>query len=238
MQQKSSPEEIRERFDADVERFSNLDTGQSATIDASLVLDLIVNAARAANPGAQRSLDVGSGAGNFTLKLLEVLPDLHVHLVDLSEPMLVRAAQRLSGVARREVRTFQADIRELELEAGSYDIIVAAASLHHLRSEAEWEAVFARLFTALAPGGTFWISDLLSHESPAVQDLMWRRYGEYLSDLRDEAYRDHVFEYIEREDSPVPLTYQLELMRRVGFGQVDVLHKNGPFAAFGGVKPG
>src|SRR5690554_4831463 len=123
MQQKSSPEEIRERFDADVERFSNLDTGQSAAIDASLVLDLIANAARASNPGARRSLDVGSGAGNFTLKLLEVLPELAVDLVDLSQPMLERFAQRLSSVARGEVRTFQADIRELEMEAGGYDII-------------------------------------------------------------------------------------------------------------------
>jgi hypothetical protein len=30
---KSTVEEIRRRFDADVERFSNLDTGQSATVD-------------------------------------------------------------------------------------------------------------------------------------------------------------------------------------------------------------
>src|SRR5690554_1326228 len=100
MQQKSTPEEIRERFDADVERFSNLETGQSATIYASLVLDLIVGAARAANSKARRSLDVGSGAGNFTLKLLEVFPELDVDLVDLSQPMLERAAERLQEVAK------------------------------------------------------------------------------------------------------------------------------------------
>jgi tRNA (cmo5U34)-methyltransferase len=32
--------------------------------------------------------------------------------------------------------------------------------------------------------------------------------------------------------------YQLELLRRVGFTDVDVLHKQGCGAAFGGVKPG
>jgi len=36
---KSTIEEIRERFDKDVERFSNLETGQQATMDAPLVLD-------------------------------------------------------------------------------------------------------------------------------------------------------------------------------------------------------
>ena len=51
---KSTVEQIRQRFDKDVERFSNLETGQSATIDAPLVLDLIAKAAHAATPDAQR----------------------------------------------------------------------------------------------------------------------------------------------------------------------------------------
>ena len=38
---KSSVAEIRARFDNDVERFANLETGQSATVDAPLVLELI-----------------------------------------------------------------------------------------------------------------------------------------------------------------------------------------------------
>ena len=30
--------------------------------------------------------------------------------------------------------------------------------------------------------------------------------------------------------------YQIDALRRAGFGQVEVLHKNGCFAAFGAVK--
>ncbi|HEU0005994.1 MAG TPA: class I SAM-dependent methyltransferase, partial [Terriglobia bacterium] len=63
---KSTVEQIRQRFDKDVERFSNLETGQSATIDAPLVLDLIAKAATAANPDAEQLLDIGCGAGNYT----------------------------------------------------------------------------------------------------------------------------------------------------------------------------
>jgi hypothetical protein len=44
---KSTVEEIRQRFDADVERFSNLETGQSATVDAPLALALVAEAATA-----------------------------------------------------------------------------------------------------------------------------------------------------------------------------------------------
>ena len=88
---KSTVDQIRQRFDNDVERFSNLDTGQSATIDAPLVLDLITMVAAATNPDATHVLDIGCGAGNYTLKLLQHLPNLDVTLIDLSKPMLDRA---------------------------------------------------------------------------------------------------------------------------------------------------
>ena len=68
------------------------------------------------------------------------------------------------------------------------------------------------------------------------QQLMRQQYGEYLTRFKNEAYRDHVFAYVEKEDTPRPLLYQLDLLRQVGFAQVEVLHKNICFAAFGAVK--
>src|SRR5262249_5829024 len=233
MMKKSTPDQIRQRFDQDVERFSNLETGQSATIDAPLVLELITAAAAATHPGAKDLLDVGCGAGNYTLKLLEKLPDLNVTLIDLSQPMLDRAVERVGKVARGRVTPMRGDVRELKLGEGQFDIILAAAVLHHLRDDAEWETVFAAFHRALRPGGSILISDLVSHEFPAVQAMMWARYGEYLKQLKDEAYRDHVFAYVEREDTPRSVSYQLELLKRVGFRTVEVLHKNSNFAAFG-----
>src|ERR687886_144422 len=85
---KSTVDQIRQRFDADVERFSNLETGQSATVDAPLVLELVAEAAATHNPDAERALDLGCGAGNYSLKLLQHLPALSLDLVDLSRPML------------------------------------------------------------------------------------------------------------------------------------------------------
>ena len=233
---KSTVEEIRQRFDADVERFANLETGQSATVDAPLAMDLIVRAAAAVTPAARHVLDIGCGAGNYTLKLLEFLPELNVTLVDLSRPMLDRALQRISEATTANVTSIQADIRKVRLGEERFDIILAAAVFHHLRTDAEWHDVFAKCYAALRPGGSLWISDLIEHANPAVQALMWQRYGAYLAGLKDEAYRDHVFAYIAKEDTPRPLPYQTELLRSVGFSAVEVLHKNSCFAAFGALK--
>ena len=230
---KASVEEIRSRFDNDVERFSNLDTGQASTIDAPLVMELIAQAAAACNPGGTELLDLGCGAGNYSIKLRELLPSLHVTLVDLSRPMLDRASERLGDAVRTAV---QGDIRDIELYESSFDIVVASAVLHHLRTDAEWRAVFAKVHRALKPGGSFWIADLIEHSTAAVQQLMWKRYGDYLSSVKGDAYRDNVFDYVQYEDTPRPLLYQLDLLRETGFGPVEVLHKNSCFAAFGAVK--
>jgi tRNA (cmo5U34)-methyltransferase len=233
---KSSVKEIRERFDHDVERFSSLDVGQTTIVDAPLLLDLVAQAAAASNPDATHLLDIGCGAGNYTLKLLGHLPHLNVTLVDLSQPMLERAAERVRKAGAGDISVAQADVRELRLGESRFDIIVAAAVFHHLRGDAEWTAVFSKCYAALKPGGSIWIADLVQHSTPPVQSLMWERYGEYLSHLDGDDFRDHVFGYIEREDTPRSLLFQIDRLRQVGFRSVEVLHKNSCFAAFGAIK--
>lgn len=234
---KSTIDEIRARFDGDVERFSTLETGQAATIDAPLAMTLITDAAVSCTRKIRRVLDVGCGAGNNTIRLRQTARhDFDVDLLDLSAPMLERAADRVGKVNSGSVRTVQADFRTADLAEGSYDVIVAAAVLHHLRDDDDWRRAFRKIYDLLRPGGTVWITDLVFHERPEVQAMMWKRYGDYLTSMVDADYRDNVFEYIDREDSPRSVTYQLDLLRAVGFHTVDLLHKNSCFAAFGAVK--
>ena len=150
--------------------------------------------------------------------------------------MLDRAVERVSGATSGVVQAWQGDIREVGLEAASLDIVTAAAVLHHLREEEEWRATFSKIYRALRPSGSLWISDLVTHDQPAIQALMWRRYGEYLTEFQGSAYRDQVFAYIEQEDSPRSLEFQVDLLRAAGFSTVEILHKNSCFAAFGAIK--
>jgi len=236
MNKKSTLSEIQERFDKDVERFSNLITGQQATMDAPLVMDLITQAAKTATPHAKRVLDVGCGAGNNTLKLLQLINPLDCDLVDLSRPMLERAKERISTFNKGEVRLFQEDIRTVDLPENHYDIILASMVLHHLRDDKDWEDTFKKLYHLTAPGGSIWIADFVTHENPVIQQNMWGRYGSYLESMGGAAYREKVFAYIDKEDSPRPVTYQLDLLRQAGFSEVEILHKNSCFVAFGAIK--
>ncbi|CAN1549219.1 UbiE Methylase involved in ubiquinone/menaquinone biosynthesis [Flavobacteriaceae bacterium] len=233
---KSTLSEIQDRFDNEVERFSNLETGQISTIDATLSLELLTQAATAICPEAKQVLDLGCGAGNYSLKLLGLIPNLDFTLIVLSQPMLDKAKERISEVSEGKITAIQTDFLNMELTDDTFDIVVTGAAMHHLRSDEEWETVFAKIYKSLKKGGCFWISDLIKHDHPAIDQLMWKRYADYLEGVGGKAYQENVFAYIAKEDSPRSVIYQLEVLKKVGFSTVDVLHKNSSFSVFGGIK--
>ncbi|MEQ9618472.1 MAG: methyltransferase domain-containing protein [Deltaproteobacteria bacterium] len=233
---KSTVDEIKERFDADVERFSNLDTGQEAVIDAPLMMELISTLAVGIKPDARELLDIGSGAGNNAIAILRLKGGINCDLVDLSLPMLERAKERLGKENAGRVRIFQGDFRKIALPQSNYDLIIAAAVLHHLRDDADWENSFKKIYGLLKPGGAFFVSDLVHHEHDAIQGAMLEGYAGHLERVGGPEYSKKVFEYIDKEDTPRSLTYQLDLMKKAGFRVMDVLHKNSCFAAFAGIK--
>jgi tRNA (cmo5U34)-methyltransferase len=236
LENKSTLEEIRTRFDQDVERFSNLDTGQQATIDAPLILELVAKTCGRHLHSGGSALDLGCGAGNFTLAILQEVGGLHCHLVDLSRPMLTRAEERISKASVATVTTYQCDLRTLLFEENSFDVILAGAVLHHLRDDDDWKAAFARFRAWLRPGGRIYVADLCTFDLPDVQQVMWERYGNYLVAQRGESYREKVFSYIDKEDSPRSLAFQLDLLKETGFSSYDVLHRTSVFACYVGVK--
>lgn len=233
---KSTVEEIKERFDNDVERFSNLDTGQLSTIDAKISLELITESAKRIIPNAENLLDIGCGGGNYTLMMLTKIPNLNCTLVDLSLPMLDKAFERVSQKTNNNVSILQGDIREVGLNENHYDIILAGAVLHHLRDDKDWETTFEKLFNLLKLGGCLMISDLITQDTELLNDYTWERYGDYLEGLSGKEYRQKVLDYVAKEDSPRSMNYQLDLMKKVGFRKVEILHKNMCFGAFGGIK--
>jgi len=232
LHEKSSVEEIRKRFDADVERFSNLDTGQQAAMDAPVILDVVARAGACHIRPQGRLLDLGCGAGNFTLRVLSQVSPLDCVLVDLSQPMLERAEQRVRAATSGSVQTIQSDMRLLAFAPASFEVILAGQVLHHLRENAEWESMFARFHEWLSPAGTLFVADFIAYDDPAIQELMLKRYADYLANLGGEEYRDKVLAYCEAEDSPRSIKYQFDLLGKAGFKEYDVLHKNALFAGF------
>jgi tRNA (cmo5U34)-methyltransferase len=233
---KSTVEEITSKFDQLADRYSNIETGQSSALDSPLCMKLITESSVVFTPHAKDVMDIGCGGGNYIVKLAQLLPDANCTLVDLSEKMLIRAYERVKVQTKGSVTTIKGDIRNIELKGNSYDIIMAATVLHHLRTPEEWELVFIKIYKSLRKGGSFWINDVIIHENETMSNMMLQCWFDTISTyLPSEEVNWCICQY-NKEDTPQTLNFQLDLMRKVGFSETHILHKHFNFAAFGGVK--
>jgi len=229
---KKTAAEIGSYFDGEVERFSDLARGQLSIKDARLMMDLFAETAPVLLPDARKILDIGCGAGNQTLNLLRVFPAADCTLLDISPAMLKRASERVGLAAAGRVTLVEGDFRTAGLPEGKFDIVVAAAVLHHLRDDADWTQGFSRIFSLLNDGGVLLVSDLIRHEDPAVEAVFKIRQEAFLREALGDAEAERIMESIALSDTPTPLEYQFSLLRRIGFRQVCLLHKNLVFGAY------
>jgi trans-aconitate 2-methyltransferase len=96
--------------------------------------------------GDETVLDAGCGSGNVTQLLLDRLPDGHVVAVDSSESMVEHARDALDPDRTTVLR---ADLAGLELDE-PVDAAFSNAVFHWIPDH---DALFARLYAALRPGG-------------------------------------------------------------------------------------
>jgi len=115
------------------------------------MIDPLGRAALARLPPASgaRVLDVGCGCGQTLLELAEVVgPRGRVVGVDVSEPMLVRAGERIA--AHPEIELVRADAQTHAFAPATFDAVFSRFGVMFFQDA---RAAFANLRAALRPGG-------------------------------------------------------------------------------------
>ncbi len=192
------------------------------------------------------ALDLGSGTGFFTQRLLEAFPNARVIAVDGARSMVEAAAERLGPLARSvDFRT--GDFRDLGrlLKPGETGAaVISAYALHHIDHDAK-VAVVRRCLEFLEPGGWFLNADLVVAESERLEERIQelrvagivRRAGSdprFNESTRVRAFLDDL--EAKEGDQPLPLTEDLEVLRRAGLEHVGVFWSEHREAVTGGVK--
>jgi len=99
--------------------------------------------------GRMEILDLGSGAGNSVVPVLEMFPEAHIVATDISPQLLSMLRRRLveRGLADRALLV-SVDLCEDHLEPESFDLVVGGSILHHLLDPA---ALLRRVCSWLRP---------------------------------------------------------------------------------------
>jgi len=100
-------------------------------------------------------LDVGCGIGGGDF-LMAAERGVAVRGLDLSVNMVLLAMERAAARGDRRVRFEIADIMAADIEPGSLDVVYSRDTILHIPAK---DALFARLFAVLKPGGRLLITD-------------------------------------------------------------------------------
>lgn len=172
-------------------------------------------------------LDLGVGTGTVAAGILEALPSVSLTGVDLSGPMLERAAQRLKPF-RGRVTLVQHDLSRYDPASGLQGA-VSSLVLHNLPLGSKAD-VLRRLRKALSPGSPFLWADMIRFQDRRVHERTVESRRDYARNGGcPESLLARNFEKEETEDFPLTVGETLELLREAGFSSTDVALAEGAF---------
>ncbi len=201
----------------------------------TVMLDLIGLAEEA----APRVLDLASGPGALSARVLERFPEASIVAVDFDPAHLELGRRTL----RDRVEWVEADLRRSEwveqFEPGSFDAVVSATAIHWFRPD-EVVRLYRDLALLLRKGGLFLNADHLPVPAPTVAELSgtllerWQAgqlegaedYAAYRDALREEPELRPLVEAGDRRlnigdhDTTMPVGFHAETLRIAGFEEV------------------
>jgi SAM-dependent methyltransferase len=181
---------------------------------ASRLLEARALAALERVPGARRPLrilDVGCGEGGLLAALLGRYRDALGLGVEREAAVAERARRRLAAAqVQRRAEVWVGDVLREELPAGEWDLALLSQVLHYF-TDAERDALFARIAGRLAAGG------VLAIQTPVVSDGVLAR----MTGLSATAALFDLFLHAHRNLSALPDPVDLQVrLRAAGFARV------------------
>jgi SAM-dependent methyltransferase len=132
-------------------------------------VDAILAAVGRAGEENGRIVDLASGPGALTARLLNRYPECSVTALD-ADPVLLRVGQTALARYRNRTTWVLADLRERgwsgTLGSGRYDAVASSLALHWFY-RSELRAIFRNIRTVLRPGGVFVNGDFLPSGLPS-----------------------------------------------------------------------
>ncbi|MEM7030626.1 MAG: carboxy-S-adenosyl-L-methionine synthase CmoA [Chloroflexota bacterium] len=181
-------------------------------------------------------IDIGCSTGTFFDLVGRVLSEPASLIgIDSAQPMLDRAEVKLAHLTdRHHLSLWHKDILDCTFDNSS--VVVMNYTLQFL-PVADRSTVLQAIYDGLRPGGLLFLSEKVKSISRRVQDTVTQQYQSF------KTQNGYARTEIERkkaalENVLVPLTQeaQIEMLKQIGFSQVDTVLKMHNFVSFVAIK--
>ena len=191
----------------------------------------------------KKVLDLGCGDGIVTSVLADADRSISATLVDGSRDMLKKARQRLSGLhGTRYIHSSFQEMLAGDTVRGKFDFIVSSLAIHHL-SMNEKKALFKKIYRLLKPGGCFVNIDVVLAPSGPLEQWYLSLWKDWIAErtwdlgMAGGTFKGIIRQYKDAaENKPDTMKDQLDVLRTIGFRDVDCYYQYGIFTMFGGRK--
>ena len=109
--------------------------------------------------GSRKLLDLGGGAGSYSIALCKHNPELKARIIDRKEPLEIAARLIAESGLEDSIELVEGDFGEIDLGNDSDVVLISGVAL--IVSEEECRALLRRAHEALAPGGVLVLQDFM-----------------------------------------------------------------------------
>jgi ubiquinone/menaquinone biosynthesis C-methylase UbiE len=171
-------------------------------------------------------VDLGTGTGALAARCLSVRSDARLIAIDEDAEILEIARRRLAGAGA--VASF-VQSSFLSTALPRCDAIVASLALHHIRTLERKQQFYRDCHDSIARGGLLVSVDCCVTADPRLAELERAAWRAHLRRSYSDAETDGYFATWAAEDTYVPLTQELAMLRDAGFAP-EVVWRSAPFA--------
>lgn len=193
------------------------------------------------------ALELGSGTGYFTQKVLQKYPNARVIAVEGAKSMVDLSIERLGELIRKiDFRT--GDFRDLEKlipDREKGHLVFSSYALHHLDKNEKLKAV-RKIYDFLLPGGWFINADLIVSDSPEIEERIQKiRVNGILKRAKGKDKRLTGFKKVRKflddleeneGDKPLIISEDIKILSDAGFKNPSIFWLEYRETVYGGIK--
>lgn len=144
-------------------------------------------------------ISLGSGTGDWEVKLLEEFPEkISMELIDINNDLL-EISKNYASKHHLDVSTNCADINKIKLENNKYDLVIVRSSLHHFL---ELEHIFEQINQSLKDDGNFLvIGEVIGRNGEQIYPETEKLVQQIFSTLPEKFRFNH---YTKKTDEKIP----------------------------------